>query len=183
VNDKDGAITFNIAQNDAGSSILTLPAVSEYNCILRESVIVPARTIGSLLRELGWNRVDLIKMDIEGAEVQVLNSLGPEVLGCVGQITIEFHSDPVFGFQMHRQVEDCLKRMQKLGFLVIDFTFPARVDVLMINTNLIKVPLKKRLRWQLMYNPPRVVYSLLRSIVPASLRKWMGQWRRSLVEA
>lgn len=61
VTDEDGSIRFNVAQNDAGSSILALPAESEYNCVLRETVMIPSRTVASLLREIGWDRVDLIK--------------------------------------------------------------------------------------------------------------------------
>jgi len=35
-------------------------------------------------------------MDIEGAEVMVLRSLSGATLRAIGQITVEFHSDPVF---------------------------------------------------------------------------------------
>jgi len=180
VTDEEGSIRFHIAENEEGSSILALPAESEYNCVLRETVTVPARTVASLLREIGWERVDLIKMDIEGAEVRVLDSLGPDVLGSVGQLAIEFHSDQVFRFNLQRQVEDCLRRMRDQGLLVLDFTFPARRDVLLINTGLIKIPLRDWVWWRLMYDPPRTLYRWLWAMMPTGLRKGLGRWRTRL---
>jgi FkbM family methyltransferase len=178
VTDEEGSVRFNIARNDEGSSILALPADSEYNCVLRETVTVPARTAASLLREIGWDRVDLIKMDIEGAEIRVLDSLGPDVLDRMAQFSIEFHSDPVFRFGIERQVEDCLDRMRDRGFLVVDFTFPNRRDVLLINALMLKIPLKDRIWWRLMYAPPRVLDRLLRILIPVGLRKRLGRWRK-----
>jgi len=179
VTDEEGTIRFNLARCDVGSSILTLPSESIYDSVLRETVEVPARTVAWILREVGWDRVDLIKMDIEGAEVRVLASLGPAILDKVGQITIEFHGDPVFGFGIQHQVEECLKRMRRLGFLAIDFTFPARRDVLLINTKLIRVPLVNRVWCGLMYNPPRTLDRLLRKM-PTGVREGLGRWRKLL---
>jgi FkbM family methyltransferase len=179
VTDREGTVQFNLARNDAGSSILTLPLESIYNCVLRETVTVPARTVESILQEIGWERVDLIKMDIEGAEVQVLGSLEPGILDHVGQITIEFHSDPIFHFEIHQEVEECLERMRRLGLMVIDFSFPARRDVLVINTKLVGIPLIKRVWWRVLYNPPRMLDRLLRTM-PTGFREELGRWRRRL---
>src|SRR5215470_5236924 len=63
----EGPITFNIAENDEGSSLLPLPNQSVYNCVLRQSVQVPGRRLDSLITELGSPKIDLLKMDIEGA--------------------------------------------------------------------------------------------------------------------
>jgi len=37
--------------------------------------------------------------------VMVLRSLSGATLRAIGQITVEFHSDPVFGFDLRRDVE------------------------------------------------------------------------------
>jgi FkbM family methyltransferase len=50
-----------------------------------DHIEVPCRSIHSIMRELGHQRVDLLKLDIEGAEYEVLGSLGevhPDIL-CV----------------------------------------------------------------------------------------------------
>jgi FkbM family methyltransferase len=163
VTDKTGWIAFNLALNDEGSSILTLPPKSKFDCVLTETITVPTRTIASLLEEIGWDHVDLIKMDIEGAEVCVLNALEPALLDRIGQLSIEFHGDSVFGLSTHEQVEKCLKKMRRLGFLVLDFTLPGRFDVLMLNTRVLRISLTNRLGWQL----TRRLYQVIRMTPPA----------------
>lgn len=54
------------------------------------SVRVPVQRLGTMMRTLGHDRVDLLKMDIEGAEYAVIRDLaaqGP----AVGQLLVEFH--------------------------------------------------------------------------------------------
>ena len=54
------------------------------------AVEVPVKRFGTIAQELGHDRVDLLKIDIEGAEYAVL----PDILESrvpVGQILIEFH--------------------------------------------------------------------------------------------
>lgn len=53
-------------------------------------ITVQARTLETLLDELGWDRVDLLKIDIEGAELDVLRS---PALDRVGMIVGEIHDD------------------------------------------------------------------------------------------
>jgi len=57
---------------------------------------VPARSLISLMREAGDNRIDLLKLDIEGSEYDVLESLSPAALG-VQVLCVELHhtSSPV----------------------------------------------------------------------------------------
>ena len=54
-------------------------------------VPVEAVTLATLLRREHLERVDLLKMDIEGAEHEVLAATPPEVLRRVGSIALEYH--------------------------------------------------------------------------------------------
>ena len=132
----DGVLPFNIAANDAGSSLLRLPEYSPFNCVLQKTVDVRARTLPSLIAELPPGRIDLIKMDIEGAEVDVLDKLPREILGRTGQITAEFHSDPVFGFELKVRVEGVIRRLRREGFMALDFSRGSRTDVLFVNRSM-----------------------------------------------
>src|SRR5262249_33951043 len=139
----EGPIHFNIAQNDEGSSILNLPVESVYNCVLHETIEVQARKLESLFNEIRAPRIDVLKMDIEGAEVMVLRSLADTILRAIGQITVEFHSDPVFGFDLHRDVEEIICFLRRRGFLCLDFSDcdKPRGNVLFVNRAI------NRIRW------------------------------------
>jgi FkbM family methyltransferase len=148
----EGPIPFNIAQNDEGSSILNLPMESVYNCVLRETIEVQARKLESLLPEIGAPRIDLLKMDIEGAEVMVLRSLPGATLRAIGQITVEFHSAPMFGFDLRRDVEEVIRSLRRHGFLCLDFSWSRR-DVLFVNRAIHHIPQLQRVRWEFRRNP------------------------------
>lgn len=55
-------------------------------------VRVPARSLRSIMSEFGHTRIDLLKLDIEGAEYPVLDSWGLEGLG-VQVLCVEYHND------------------------------------------------------------------------------------------
>jgi len=56
---------------------------------------VPARTMASIAEEFGHDRVDLLKLDIEGAEYPVLDALDLGPLG-VRVLCVEYHDDQGF---------------------------------------------------------------------------------------
>ena len=154
VAETEGLVPFHIAHNDTGSSLLTLPRESVYNCVLRETIQVQARQLESLLAEFRAPRIDLLKMDIEGAEVGILRSLSRATLRAIGQITVEFHSDPVFGFDLRREVEEVIRSLQRQGFLCLDFSGRARLDVLFVNRAIHRIPRLQRVLWQWQTTPP-----------------------------
>ncbi len=135
VADHDGQVTFNLAWNDQGSSVLDLRDASTTGpgCGLSRQILAPARTLPGILEELPHSYFDLVKIDIEGAEILAFPSCSRDLMSRIGQITIEFHSHPMFGFEIGRQVNEIVTKMRQEGFIVLDFTFGAMVDVLMIN--------------------------------------------------
>jgi len=56
----------------------------------------PCKTLPTLLAELGWSQIDLLKIDIEGFEYPVLQDILDRGLN-VKQICVEFHHGPQFG--------------------------------------------------------------------------------------
>jgi FkbM family methyltransferase len=53
-------------------------------------VQVEGRHLAAILREFGISQIEVLKMDIEGAELEVLDSPNDEFFGGIGQLTIEF---------------------------------------------------------------------------------------------
>jgi FkbM family methyltransferase len=179
VADTEGSIPFHIAHNDTGSSLLTLPRESVYNCVLRETVQVQARQLESLLTEIRAPRIDLLKMDIEGAEVGILRSLSRATLRAIGQITVKFSSEPVFGFDAddrRRDVEEVIRSLQRHGFLCVDFSGTARLDVLFVNCALHRIPWLQRMMWEFWPPPPCWLSGLRQKLPPL----WQSRMRRTL---
>lgn len=54
------------------------------------AIVVEVRRLSTIMRDLGHDRVDVLKMDIEGAEYEVLDDLLDQQLP-VRQILVEFH--------------------------------------------------------------------------------------------
>ena len=101
-----------------GSFTLALPG--------RVGVRLPCRDLQSLMADFGHDRIDLLKLDIEGFEYGVLE----QVIGArldVRQICVEFHHQPAIAvgrWRKHRQVVELLRHgyslMSRRGN---DFTF------------------------------------------------------------
>jgi FkbM family methyltransferase len=58
----------------------------------QELLQVPVRSVGSLMKEFGHNRIDILKIDVEGSEYQMLEGLiDSGTFLFVNQITMEWH--------------------------------------------------------------------------------------------
>ena len=147
----DGPIQFNMAKNDQGSSLLTLPVESAFDCTLDRTEMVEGYTLDRLLGEIGAPYVDVLKLDAEGAELLVLPDMTADQAGRIGQITVEFHSDPVFGFGREQQARAAWRQLESLGFAGFDFTVPGQPrwsDVLFVNRRRAAWGLATAYRWK-----------------------------------
>lgn len=95
-----------------------------------ETVDVPTVGLGAFLDRVGAREVALLKCDIEGAELAMLDSARDDELLRIGQITIEFH-DFVDAAQLPA-VRKQIERLRRLGFWAVDMS-KNRMDVLLVN--------------------------------------------------
>lgn len=89
VTQKDGFITFNESRQNESGSILT-----EHINIQNDEIIsynVESVNLRELVRRIGITPIDLIKLDLEGAEYELLNEISNEDINPFKQIFIEFH--------------------------------------------------------------------------------------------
>ncbi len=96
-----------------------------------ETIEAPGITLARLLSDLELPEVDLLKVDIEGAEIAMFDAAPDHVLRRLRQISIEFHDfiDPKQGPAVAR----IIKRLGGLGFDAIVFTRRFHGDVLFLN--------------------------------------------------
>jgi FkbM family methyltransferase len=160
-----GTVRLNIAANDEASSVLELPRASVYDAVLERVVEVEEVPLEHILREQG-RRVDVLKLDVEGAETAALWALSDAMLRSVAQISVEFHCDSSFGFGGAEDVDRLLDRCKQSGFVVLDFTAPHKMDVLLLNRRILKPGKKQVWIWRLM---PAVIWARQRH---ADAQKW-----------
>lgn len=78
----------------------------------RSSYDVPSITLDDLVQSVG--QVDLVKMDVEGAEWEIIETVSPAALDRIAQMTIEFHDflDP----SLTPRTERCIRLLKDNGF-------------------------------------------------------------------
>lgn len=80
------------------------------------SLVVPTRRLVTIMEELGHDRIDLLKMDVEGAEHDVID----DMLACgleVGQLLVEFHHR-FAGGSLRRTVRT-LDALNRHGYVIV----------------------------------------------------------------
>jgi FkbM family methyltransferase len=111
-----------------GDDTVTLFLNDQLDATIRHSIAgdrarsldVPARTLGSVVDRFELDRIDLLKIDVEGAEVDILLNSPQDVLQRANQITVEFHDwlDP----SLASGVRDTMMRLRSLGFQMFRFS-------------------------------------------------------------
>ncbi|MEB3192341.1 MAG: FkbM family methyltransferase [Snowella sp.] len=136
ISDSSGILEFALTENPEGNHIKKVEDHNNTEEIIN-TVQVNSITISEFLKKHNINKIDLLKLDIEGAEFEVLNSIDDSLLLTIKQITIEFHD---FKFKdLKPQVKDVKQRLESLGFVCIIFSITTNGDVLFINKNLVKI--------------------------------------------
>lgn len=86
ISDFEGEVEFHLPRREDFVSHSIVKS-SQYSA---QSIRVPMTRLSSAMRKLGHSQIDLLKMDIEGAEYGVLRDIVAERIG-VRQICVEFH--------------------------------------------------------------------------------------------
>lgn len=128
VADYDGKATFHFPKESSHVSCSMVEVHGSEN----DPVACEVRTVRSLMRELGHSRVDVLKLDIEGAEYGVIRDLienGP----LPKYLLVEFHHR--FRGIGYRRTRETLKQLSRVGYAVFatnqqltDFSLVRKVD-------------------------------------------------------
>ncbi len=98
-----------------------------------DTVEVEAVSLPEFQERTGAQHIDLLKVDIEGAEFDLFENTPAAVLSDIDQITVEFH-DFLYP-QMHARAEAAKLKLKSLGFSMISFSRD-NTDVLFLNRRL-----------------------------------------------
>lgn len=143
IHDRGGTARLHYADNPEGNTLD--PVLARVHGSSR-SVEVRAVTFDELRTDHGIDRVDLLKVDIEGAEIGLLLGISDSVLDRIDQITVEFH-DFIPGYEAVDSIERILRRLRDAGFLVLSVSKPFgnHLDVLALHERRMELGLRTRL--------------------------------------
>jgi FkbM family methyltransferase len=75
---------------------------------------IKTKTLKSLMVENKIDYIDILKVDIEGAEYDVMPSISDEIYSKIGQITIEFHD--FIDNSLKEKTQNIIDKLHNLGF-------------------------------------------------------------------
>jgi len=95
-------------------------------------VRVGGRHLAGIAGELGISDIEVLKLDIEGAELEVIDSLDDEFFRRISQITVEFHD--FLGYATTQEVFERIERLKNIGFWELYWSRRRNTgDVLLVN--------------------------------------------------
>lgn len=97
----------------------------------QESVLVESIKLDEFCRENSITFVDLIKLDVEGAELEILTNLPEGFLRNIGQLTVEFHD--FIQKDDEPRIRKVISKLRKSGFFCVRFSYYDYSNVLCIN--------------------------------------------------
>jgi FkbM family methyltransferase len=112
--DRDGVVHFNRPRNPEHISHSVLDERVSDRISEDAPLELPVKRLHTVMRELSHGRVDVLKMDIEGAEYAMIDDLVKEPVD-VGQILLEFHH-MLPGVTVGR-TERAIDQLAELGFV------------------------------------------------------------------
>ena len=153
---------------ETGTKRLSIPdrlcaSLSETGLIQApRNIDVEVVTLSSFIAGYGITFIDLLKVDIEGAEIEVIRSMEDDLFARIGQMTIEFHdfmkpSDTLL-------VKEAIRKITNNGFYVINFGLKNFTDVLCLN--------RRRFNVELITSGRLYVWKY-RSGLARSFRRWI----------
>lgn len=105
----NGRSAFHIRDNCEASSLL----VENLKGVM-ESIEVETLTLPALFDRLGLSKIDILKVDAEGAELKMFDVCPQEFMRKISQICVEFHE--WMGIGTRKDVEGVIQKINSAGF-------------------------------------------------------------------
>ena len=112
VSDKSEFVDFYLPKNskDVSGSI-----IFKNNFTVKEKISVKMKSIKDIMKELGHTYIDVLKMDIEGAEYDVIENILNNKIP-ITQILIEFHDRFIDNFKL--KTYQAIKKLNSKGYAI-----------------------------------------------------------------
>jgi len=113
---EDGVITF---AEPADPAMKSLRITDQVNDNPTKEIIhqLPVHRLSTILNKLGHNRIDILKMDIEGAEYEVIEDIISSTVP-IQQVLIEFHHR--FNHIGISRSKEAISRLNEAGYMIFN---------------------------------------------------------------
>jgi FkbM family methyltransferase len=122
----NGDVSLYVSQNPEASSTRGISDATK-------KIVVPGICLETFISKYSLTP-DTLKVDIEGSEVELFESLSENMISKFKQITVEFH-DFIGEWNITMQCKDIISKIVNCGFYCIKFSRRSNLDVLFINKN------------------------------------------------
>jgi FkbM family methyltransferase len=136
----DGRGTLHISENLEAAGLFNASSATT-------GVEVETISLATLMQRLGVAKIDILKLDIEGAEFDLIASTPDQILQHINQITVEFH-DFKPAFRGRGLFANARARLQTMGFDCCNLAFRTHGDVLFLNRARLRLAARQRIYFQ-----------------------------------
>ncbi len=136
----DGRGMLHVSENPEATGLFDAGSVTT-------NVEVETISLATLMQRLGIAKIDILKLDIEGAEFDLIASTPDQILQRINQITVEFH-DFKPAFRGRGLFENARARLQSMGFDCCNMAFRTHGDVLFLNRARLQLVAGQRVYFQ-----------------------------------
>lgn len=112
----DGVLEFHLPRKASGAHF---SPVRRYKNTSPETLEAPVKRLSTILPELGHDRIDLLKIDIEGGEYNVIDDFLADEIHA-GQLLVEFHHN--YATIDYQQTRDTLGRLKQEGYRIFSIS-------------------------------------------------------------
>jgi FkbM family methyltransferase len=121
------------------SGDITAGSLTRRDGVAQHEIQVEGIMLDDFIKRHNIQRVDLLKVDIEGTERELFASLSESTLRSVRQITIEFH-DFIPEVMGREDVAIIHERLKKAGFRCLPWKMRSNMDTLFVRRELMSLP-------------------------------------------
>lgn len=118
--DFDGKVSFNPPENPehVSHTLIDRPSTAE------KAIIVSVKRLVTIMRELGHNKIDILKINIEGAEYQVIDDLVKSNIR-PNQVLVQFHHG--FPGINLRKTKEAIRKLKELNYRLFSVSSSGKV--------------------------------------------------------
>lgn len=139
ISNSDSEVAFYVADHPSSSSLR-----SEKKSNFSHEISIQCRSLITFVKENKIQNIDLLKIDVEGAEIDILMSIDKMLMDKISQISVEFHEKQFDTLKEISRINAVIKQMKSYGMFVINFTKPRYANILIVNLNHLSINMLKR---------------------------------------